>query len=109
MAEIEKRFQDASALLEKEEFLEKLKGVNTDEECQKLFADNGVELSIDDIRMMVEESAKAAKTGELSDEDLDNVSGGIIITASTAACFVVGSAAIGFFSSYGYHSYVRKR
>lgn len=105
MATIEKRFQDASALLEKEDFLEKLKAIENDEECQKLFAENGVELSLEDIQLMVKESAQASgENGELSADELENVSGG-----SVTLCFLAGSAMIGFFASYGYRALTKYR
>lgn len=104
MATIEKRFQDASALLEKEEFLGKLKTVESDEECQKLFAEYGVELSIEDIQLMVKESAKASgENGELSAEELENVAGGFV------GCFLLGTAMVTFFSSYGYRALTKYR
>lgn len=105
MATIEKRFQDASALLEKEEFLGKLNTVESDEECQKLFAEYGVELSIEDIQLMVKESAKASnEKGELSADELENVSGG-----SVTGCFLLGTAMVSFFTSYGYRAFKKYR
>lgn len=108
MAQIEKRFEEASKLLENPEFIEKLNTVETDKECQKLFADYGVQLSEEDIASMVKESAAVSKNGELDASDLDNVSGGILITASCLACFAIGSAAIGFFAGYGARALKRR-
>ena len=109
MAKIEKRFEEASKLLENPEFLEKLNAVEDDEQCKKLFADYGVELSSEDIDSMVKESANVSKNGELDVSDLDNVSGGILITAGCLACFAIGSAAIGFFTSYGVRALKKRR
>lgn len=103
---MEERFVKASALLEEEAFLEQLKQAEDDAAVQKLFADNGVELSLEDIEKMVEESAVAAKSGELGEDDLENVSGGILVTL---ACFAIGGASIGFYASYGYRSLTRNK
>lgn len=100
MATIEKRFQEANVLLEKAEFLEKLNTVESDEECQKLFSEYGVELSIEDIQLMVKESARVCgENGELSADDLEKVAGG-----SVTLCFLLGTAMIGFFAGYGHRA-----
>lgn len=105
MSVVEKRFEEAGVLLEKEEFLGKLSKVENDEACQKLFAEYGVDLSVEDIRLMVKESANASsENGELSAEQLENVSGG-----SVFGCFLIGTAAVAFFASYGYRALTKYR
>ncbi|MGN0585464.1 MAG: hypothetical protein ACI4JD_08420 [Ruminococcus sp.] len=100
---MEERFVKASELLGREDFAEKLKLVESPEDVQKLFADNGVELSLEDIENMAMESMKNADDGEIDEDDLDNVSGGFV----TTACFVIGGASLCFYSSVGYHKLKR--
>ena len=101
---IEQRFVKASELLQSKAFLSELQMVDNDSDCQKLFRKYGVELSIDDIQKMVEESQKALANPELAEDQLEEVTGGILITASAFACFTVGSAMIGFLTNYGYRT-----
>lgn len=102
---MEERFVKASELLEKDDFAEKLKLVESPEDVQKLFADNGVELSLEDIKNIAMESMKNADDGEIDEEDLDNVSGGFVL--STTACVVIGGASLCFYSSVGYQKLKR--
>lgn len=99
---MDKKFTKVNELLAQESFLEKLETAETDEAVQKLFADNGVELTLDEIDQMCKESVAAHESGELSEESLDSVSGGVI------GCFIVGSAAIAFYAGYGYRTFTAK-
>lgn len=73
----ENKFQE---LLENEAFVKEMLSKETAEEVQELFADNDVDLSIDEIHRMKEmllrqESPEEAE--ELSEDDLETVAGGI--------------------------------
>ena len=103
---MENKFVKASELLVKEEFANKLKSAENDADVQKLFADAGVELTLEDIVAMCEESAKIHADGELDESALDSVSGGFIL--STTACFVWAAAELAFFTGYGYKAIKKK-
>ena len=59
---MEKKFEIANELLLKEEFLEKLKAVENDEECRDLFRSYGADLTLEDVRQMVVESQALPQT-----------------------------------------------
>lgn len=108
---MEEKFVKANELLEDESFLEELKKQDNDEAVAALFQKHGADINVEDVARMVEESgryAEALEDGELDAEALDDVAGGIIITATTVACFALGAGAISFYSSYGYHRYFKK-
>ena len=59
---------------------EKLFSLETPEEVQSLLKEQGIEFNLDEINMIKEALAKSiakAGSGELSDEDLENVAGGV--------------------------------
>lgn len=106
---MEERFVKASELLEKEDFLAKLKEVDNDPDVQKLFAENGVDLSLEDIDLMCKQAIIKNAKDELSEEDMDNVAGGIVLTLGTVACFTLASAELGFFTGYAYRKFIKKK
>lgn len=64
-------------LLSNQEFVEKLVNLETDTEVQGLLADNGVELTLEQIALIkkgVENQLSGSE--ELSDDDLETVAGG---------------------------------
>ncbi len=87
-------------LLKSEEFLLKLEDTNSNEEAQKLFAAEGVTLEMDkvqDIREALTSVLEDPK--EISEEDLENVSGGGALKTALRAVMIVTLA-------YGtYHIY----
>jgi len=100
VVKIAERFEKAGELLVKEEFLEELEKAENDVDVRTLFSDYGVELSEEDIELMVQQSADLyARCGEeLSSDDLDNVAGG---GAAAIGAFVMGTAAlIGIYKYY---------
>lgn len=76
-------------LIKNEEFMKKLESAESPEEAVALFKENGVEVT-------VEELEKIAKmgSGELDEEMLDDVAGGIIIGVplTIAAAVAIGVA-----------------
>lgn len=96
---MEERFVKANELMVKDEFMNKLGLANSHEDVQKLFAENGVELSLDDIEAMCQQSIALSTNGELSEKDMDQVAGGYVV--GTIACFYVASVGLGFFCQYG--------
>lgn len=57
-----------------EAFMEKFMALNTPEEIQALFAENGVEVSAEELHELIQEAM--GKDAELNTEQLDNVNGG---------------------------------
>ena len=104
---MEEKFVKASELLVKEEFANKLKSAENDADVQRLFADAGVELTLEDIAAMCSESAKIHENDELDESALDNVAGGFILT--TTACFALAAAELAFFTNYGVHAFKKRR
>ena len=88
-------------LLKNGEFLAKLEKTNSNEEAQKLFAAEGVSLDIDKVQDLREaltcvlEDPKA-----ISEESLDNVSGGGVL--KKAAYVVIGAGML-----YGGHEFYK--
>ena len=82
-----------------EEFVKSLVAMETPEEVQKALAEKGIDLSIDEIKAVAELLEKRAN-GELTDEDLENVAGGLgaitalVIYGVSMAAFIAGSAAV---------------
>lgn len=90
--------------LENEEFLEGLLDAKNPEELAVVLKANNIELPEGETIEMAFDAVQAHKTDELTEDDLEEVAGGVIITASVAACYVVSCALIGFFAGYGYAS-----
>ena len=103
---MEQKFIKANELLAEKSFLEELKKATSDEEVRDLFVKNGAFLELEDIQTMSKIACEhcARSSDELNEDELDSVAGGILITAGAAACFVVASTMLGFFTSYGYRT-----
>ena len=90
-------------LFENKEFAEAFATLDTDEAVIALFADNGVEMTEDELHAIVEyATATESDSKELNADDLDNVSGGVV------GYFVIGCLAVGFFAGYGKRSLSRR-
>jgi len=69
-----------NTLLEDQDFIEKLTNTETDTEVQALLAENGVELTLEEINAVKKGvEARISEEGELSEDDLENVAGGVDI------------------------------
>lgn len=93
-------------LIENKALLEGMVNAQSPEELQSVFKENNIEL---EEGLTIEEAFRIAKdsqnqSDEILETELENVSGGILITAGAAACFIIGSAMVGFLSSYGYRT-----
>lgn len=89
------------ALMEQEGFVEKMLACEEPEDVQKLFGDNGVELSLEDVKAIGKALDRMdAQSGELAEEDLQEVAGGVAISSviiGTIATIVgTAGAAVGF-------------
>jgi len=66
-----------NTLLEDQDFIEKLTSAETDAEVQALLAENGVELTLEEINAVKKGvEARISEDGELSEDELENVAGG---------------------------------
>lgn len=65
--------EKAIELFGNEEFLEKIENMESLEEVKSAFAENGVDLDVDAMKELVTQNSE-----ELSEDKLDDVSGGII-------------------------------
>jgi predicted ribosomally synthesized peptide with nif11-like leader len=78
-----------SPLWENEEFVKSLAAAESEEAALKLFADNGIDITTEEL---AEIKSSATAQDELGEEDLEDVAGGIAISALTAA----GALALGW-------------
>ena len=106
---IDSRYIKANEILQNPTFLQQLKQKETDCEVLDLFVSYGIKLSLSDIEAMCLEACEKCNSieNELNEDDLDSVSGGIVISATSAAWFFAGSALIGFFVGYAKKKYGR--
>lgn len=70
-------------------FLNALADAETPEAMQKLFADHGIELTMDEVNAFIR-LAENGKSGELNENDLANVSGGC--DPLTSGLIIIGLA-----------------
>ena len=94
-------------LMEDKEFVEKMLSQETPEDVQKLFHENGVEFTMDEVMALGRELDRLsnAGNGELDEQALEDVSGGVVITAATAwaiakAAIAVGGAGLAIYKWY---------
>ena len=74
----EERNKKLEEALKDEAFAKALAEVKTEEDLKKVFDDRGIEVSPEDIKELMAEAAKEEK-GELDEEALEEVSGGMIL------------------------------
>ena len=79
-------------LMENTEFVNEMLSQNNEEEVQALYSKHGVELTIDEVREIGKVLNSFETKEELDDSDLDEVAGGLVLTAAT--CWAVAKAAI---------------
>lgn len=70
-AEFEAKLQDVENA---EELSKRLESATSAEELVAILAENGIEVTVEDVR----EWSKLEADGEFSEEDLENISGGLI-------------------------------
>ena len=90
-------FQDPS-------FKKEAEGIKTAEEMQALFAKHGVDYSLDEVYALCEAIAKRMEAsneeGELTEDALEDVAGGIAIGLIIFGVGCVGAAALGIYNGY---------
>ena len=94
-------------LIANEEFLKGLVEVSTPAELSELLKNNDVELEESITIEEAFDTIKKQESAELSDADLDDVSGGIAFTVAVGAvaAFVVAGAELSFLGGYAYQKY----
>ncbi len=71
-------------VIRNEEFVKQLESMESVDEVKKLFASNNVELTDDELNEFFGSPLEESKGDELNETDLDNVAGGIGLTAVMA-------------------------
>lgn len=101
------KFDRLSELMQDDDFARGLYEQQTPEDAQSYFAKNGIELSLDEVKAigkvaaetiekvrsgeMDADKAMKATSGELTEDELEAVAGGFIVTFSLVACGYVVS------------------
>lgn len=95
--------QKLNALFTNEAFKAEADKISTAEELQELFAKYGVEMTLDeviDLCGVIARYMQSEDSEELSEDDLDNVAGGIAWLAIGVAVLCIGALAIGIYNGY---------
>ena len=96
-----------SELFQKKEFKAEAEACKTMEDFQKCFAKHGVEMTeeeVVDIVRQIAEKQQEVDDGQISEDELENVSGGFAIS-TLAFCIVVGVACAGSAAVSAYATY----
>lgn len=88
---MEEKLKQLNAKVEADKGLgEKIFSVDTAEAVQDILKAEGLDFSLEEIYALKAALAKSVQKGELSDDELEDVAGGIIVTAAvvgaTASC-----------------------
>ena len=87
---MDSRIEKAELALKDADFVQKLLSLEEPEDVQKLYAEKGVDLTLDEVKLMG--AMLSSEDGdEVSDEQLDSVAGGIALTTVTA---IIGGVAV---------------
>ena len=92
-------------LMANEDFVKEMLAKETAEDVQKIFAENGVELTLEEVDEVAKNIFATETEGELDEAALEDVAGGVVITAATGwaiakATIAVGGAALGIYKWY---------
>ncbi len=103
-------------LLADEDFVKQISNIDGVEALKNLFIKNNVDITDEELQIIIEAPAKAEASEELSVEDMDNVAGGVVGWAKTAltatwgfACRVYGSPEAAVSGIYSYWRNVFRR
>lgn len=81
-------------IINNEELMKKLAAVETVEELMKVFEENSITLEEGVTAQQFLDTMKGTQNEELNEDDLDDVSGGIIVSTTAAAAVVAGAAGL---------------
>ena len=81
---MDNRIELAQKALEDKAFVEKLLSLEEPEDVQKAYAEKGVDLTLDEVKMMGQMLAADGNEAELDANQLDAVSGGVALATITA-------------------------
>ena len=102
---MEQKIVKINELLLDKAFIAELEKAENNAQVRDLFIAHGVaDMTVEDVEAMLQESARIHQNEELGETDLDQVAGGILLTASSVALFCIAGAELGFFSAYGYRT-----
>lgn len=90
-------------LMEDKEFVAKMLSQESAEDVQKLFLENGVDMTMEDVHTLGKMLDKLSESGdELTEDMLDDVAGGSLALgwAIAKAVFAVGSAGLAIYKWY---------
>ena len=98
--------ENLKKLMENKALLEGLVDVQTPDDLAKLLAENNIELEEGLSMEKAFELVKKGQTDELTEEDVENVNGGIVLSIAIGAvgAFVLASAALCFIGGYAYQT-----
>lgn len=85
-------------LLEDKEFMMKMLGQDSEQDVQKLFAENGVEMTLEEVDSLgatLDKCFKKLDSDELDEDALEDVAGGFAITLVGVSGWAVAKAVIG--------------
>ena len=88
---MDQRTELAKKAMEDKAFVEKLLTLEAPEDVQKAFADKGVELTMDEVKLMGQMLTSEKNDGELNADQLDAVAGGIALATISA---IIGGIAV---------------
>mgnify|MGYP000020202822 CR=1 FL=1 len=100
--EVEEAFEKLVSLSSNQEFLAKAINAKDSAELQKLASENGIELDDAGAEAAFENIRKDCST-ELTEADLDQVAGGVIVEMALIGLF--GGIAIGIIATYAWYAY----
>lgn len=103
-------YEKITALFDSETFKNEANACKTMDDFHKLFITNGVEITEEETVEFISKIAQKKQemdNGEISDEALAEVSGGIVLTGAAAvfACIGVGALCIGAAAATAYVAY----
>lgn len=103
-------YNKISELFKNEAFQKEAEGCKTMEDFHALFTAHGVEISQEETVELISQIAEKKQqqdNGEICEEDLDNVSGGLALTgaAAVAACVGLGVVGVGVAAGAAYVAY----
>lgn len=105
-------YEQITELFKTEAFQSEAANCKTMEDFHALFVRSGVEITEEEtieLISLIAEQKKKMDEGEISEEDLDNVAGGLVFVltggVAVAACVGIGVACVGAFALSAYVGY----